>query len=225
MFGQGKWHLRVYRGRNCNVRKDVEDRRRAQPRIRTPRSRVSPPVSDGRRSLSTSAQRALEGPEQGHISKKPLDQAILQLTVLSPAALGPSRAQVCGDETHGPVSHTIYEMAWGGGYRTAQMKKQRLKSFRGHICAPSPTTGEPESNPSFLKSGLFLFIICTAFSVGMLISDHQATFSGPTLSCLSRCPSGSLQPAHLSIHIYPCSCVCSHDWLQRVCGFPLLPDS
>ena len=121
MFGQGKWHLRVYRGWNCNVRKDVEDRCQAQPRIRTPRSRVSPPVSDGHRSLSTSAQRALEGPEQGHVSKKPWDQAIPQLTVLPPAALGPSRAQVCGDGTHGPVSHTIYEMAWGGWHHTAQL--------------------------------------------------------------------------------------------------------
>ena len=89
----------------------------------------------------------------------------------------------------------------------------------------SATTAQPESNPSSLKSSLFLFIICTASSVSMLISDHQATFSALTLPCLSMCPSGSLQPAHLSICIHPCSCFCSHDWLQRVCWFPLLPNS
>lgn len=229
MFGWGKWHLRVYRSQNCNVRKDVEDGRQAQPRIRTPHSRVSPPLSNGHHSLSTS-QRAIEGPEQGHVCKKPLDQAVPQLTVLSPAALGPPQSQVCGGETHSTVSPSrLWDGIVGsGGYVYAQLFRWRSRDLRAlgaHICAPSPATGQPESNPSSLKSSLFLFIICTASSVSVLISDHQATFSAPTLPCLSVCSFGSLQPVHLSIHIHPCSCFCSHDWLQKVCWFPLLSNS
>lgn len=164
MFGWGKWHLRVYRSQNCNVRKDVEDGRQAQPRIRTPHSRVSPPLSNGHHSLSTS-QRAIEGPEQGHVCKKPLDQAVPQLTVLSPAALGPPQSQVCGGETHSTVSPSrLWDGIVGSGgvclCSALQMKKQGLKSFRcPHLCT------WPNNRATRIKSKLFEVELVSLHSV------------------------------------------------------------
>lgn len=60
------WNLRVCGGQNCNVRREEEDRSHAQPSIRMPHGSFSPPLADCYYILSTSVQRALEGPEQIH---------------------------------------------------------------------------------------------------------------------------------------------------------------
>lgn len=120
MFGGRAWTVRVCGGQNCNMRRDEAGRSHAQPSIRTPHLRFSPYLANCHHTLSSSAQRTLERPEQRHISKKIL--VIINQSVPHKETLLFSHLQlwylldlsfVVGDMGHG-VSQPPRRWAWVG---------------------------------------------------------------------------------------------------------------